>query len=53
MRVLLDTDIIFDFMLKREPFFQAASDLILLNTNGQFDGYISKYNTGQSILSWS
>ncbi|MDX6530575.1 MAG: hypothetical protein QOH41_2865 [Blastocatellia bacterium] len=41
MRVLLDTDIIFDFMLKREPFFQAASDLILLNTNGQFDGYIS------------
>jgi predicted nucleic acid-binding protein len=41
MRVLLDTDIIFDFLLEREPFFQAARDLILLNTNGQFDGYIS------------
>src|SRR5258708_23544152 len=41
MRVLLDTDIIFDFLLEREPFFQAARDLILLNTNGRFDGYIS------------
>ena len=41
MRVLLDTDIIFDFVLEREPFFQAARDLILLNTKGQFEGYIS------------
>ena len=41
MRVLLDTDIIFDFLLEREPFFQAARELILRNTNGQFEGYIS------------
>jgi len=41
MRVLLDTDIIFDFLLEREPFFQVARDLILFNTTGQFEGYIS------------
>jgi predicted nucleic acid-binding protein len=41
MRVLFDTDIIFDFLLEREPFFQAARDLMLRNTNGQFEGYIS------------
>jgi predicted nucleic acid-binding protein len=41
MRVLLDTDIIFDFLLEREPFFQVARDLILFITTGQFEGYIS------------
>ncbi|HMG75406.1 MAG TPA: PIN domain-containing protein [Pyrinomonadaceae bacterium] len=41
MRALLDTDVIFDFVLEREPFFQAARELISLNINGQFGGYIS------------
>lgn len=41
MRALLDSDVIFDFVLEREPFFQAASQLILLNINEQFEGYIS------------
>jgi predicted nucleic acid-binding protein len=41
MRVLLDTDVIIDFLLERKPFFQAASDLLELNANGAFDAYIS------------
>jgi predicted nucleic acid-binding protein len=41
MRVLLDTDVILDFLLERKPFFQAASDLLELNANGAFDAYIS------------
>lgn len=41
MRVLLDSDVVFDFVLEREPFFQDARDLIWLITNGDFDGYIS------------
>ena len=41
MRVLLDTDVILDFLLERKPFFQAASDLLELNANGVFDAYIS------------
>ncbi|MFS8086125.1 MAG: PIN domain-containing protein [Acidobacteriota bacterium] len=41
MRVLLDSDVVFDFLLERQPFFQAARELMLLNTNGEFEGYIS------------
>ncbi|PYS64905.1 MAG: hypothetical protein DMF74_05510 [Acidobacteria bacterium] len=41
MRVLLDSDVVFDFVFERRPFFQAARELMLLITNGEFDGYIS------------
>jgi predicted nucleic acid-binding protein len=41
MRVLLDTDVILDFLLERKPFFLAASELLKLNANGAFDAYIS------------
>lgn len=41
MRVLLDTDVILDFLLERMPFFPAASELLELNANGTFDAYIS------------
>ena len=41
MRVLLDTDVILDFLLERKPFFQVASELLELNANGAFDAYIS------------
>jgi predicted nucleic acid-binding protein len=41
MHVLLDTDVILDFLLERNPFFEAASELLELNANGIFDAYIS------------
>ena len=41
MRILLDSDVVFDFLLERQPFFQAARELMLRNTNGEFEGYIS------------
>ena len=41
MRVLLDTDVILDFLLVREPFFEAASELLELNAHGIFDAYVS------------
>jgi len=41
MRVLLDTDVILDFLLERNPFFEAASELIELNANDAFEAYIS------------
>ena len=41
MRVLLDTDVILDFLLERSPFFEASSELLELNANGIFDAYIS------------
>lgn len=41
MRVLLDTDVVLDHLLEREPFAQTASELLELNAQGVFDGYIS------------
>jgi predicted nucleic acid-binding protein len=41
MRVLLDSDVVFDFVFEREPFFQESRELMLRNTEGEFDGYIS------------
>lgn len=41
MRVLLDTDVVLDHLLEREPFAKAASQLFELNGQGTFDAYIS------------
>lgn len=41
MRALLDTDVILDYLLEREPFAQTARELFELNAQGIFDGYIS------------
>jgi len=41
MRVLLDTDVVLDFLLEREPFDEAASKLFELIAQGACDGYIS------------
>lgn len=41
MRVLLDTDVVPDYLLEREPFAQAAGELLELNSQGIFDGYIA------------
>lgn len=41
MRVLLDTNVILDFLLDREPFAQAAADLWQANEDGDIDAYVS------------
>jgi predicted nucleic acid-binding protein len=41
MRVMFDTDVVLDHLLNREPFAQAAGQLLELNAQGIFDGYIS------------
>lgn len=41
MRVLLDTNVVLDHLLEREPFVETASRLLELNAQGIFDGYIS------------
>lgn len=41
MRVLLDSDVVFDFLLERQPFFQEARQLMLLSANEVFDGFVS------------
>lgn len=41
MRVLLDTDVVPDYLSEREPFAQTTGRLFELNVQGAFDGYIS------------
>jgi predicted nucleic acid-binding protein len=41
MRVLLDSDVVLDFVLERKPFVEAAGELFELIAQGACDGYIS------------
>lgn len=41
MRVLLDTNIIIDFFLEREPFFADANAIFEAIATGQVEGYLS------------
>jgi predicted nucleic acid-binding protein len=40
-RVFLDTDVILDLLLRREPFFAAATDLFLAVQDGRIEGCVS------------
>ena len=41
MRALLDTNIVLDLLMKREPFAQDAAAIWEANRQGRFDGYVS------------
>ena len=41
MRVLLDTDVVLDLVLAREPFAQASAQLFKLHEQGKIDVYIA------------
>lgn len=41
MRVLLDTEVILDVIMAREPFANVAAELLDLSEQGQFDAFIS------------
>jgi predicted nucleic acid-binding protein len=41
MRILYDTDVIFDLVLERQPYVEDAVELMRLNANGMDQGFIS------------
>lgn len=41
MRVLIDTNILLDYVLERHPFYSDASEIILSGADELFDGYVS------------
>ena len=41
MRVLIDTNVVIDFLTTREPFYKAASSVMEKCANGELDGYIA------------
>jgi predicted nucleic acid-binding protein len=41
MRVFIDTDVVLDLLLAREPFFPAATRLFLLVQDGEVEGCVS------------
>jgi len=41
MNILIDTNVVLDFLLQREPFFQNAERLFQAISNGQVVGYVT------------
>lgn len=41
MRVMIDTNVVLDVLLKRTSFFEPSYEVLKLSTTGQIDGYIS------------
>lgn len=41
MVVLVDTNVVIDFLTTREPFYKASSDIITKCASGELDGYIA------------
>jgi predicted nucleic acid-binding protein len=41
MRVLLDTNVILDFVLSRQPFFTEADEIFVKLQNSEFEAYVS------------
>lgn len=41
MIILVDTNVIIDFLLTREPFYQASSDIMRKCADGELTGYIA------------
>ena len=44
MIVLVDTNVIIDFLITREPFYQAAAEVIARCANRELTGYIAFYS---------
>ena len=44
MRVLIDTNILLDFLTKRDPFFASAQAIIHLCDRGDIEGYIAAHS---------
>jgi len=40
MKVLLDTDVILDFILQRQPFYAEAKEIFVNLANGNFEAYV-------------
>jgi predicted nucleic acid-binding protein len=43
MQVLLDTNVVMDYLVKREPFLEDAERVILLIVNKKVDGFVSAH----------
>ncbi|MGI9035656.1 MAG: PIN domain-containing protein [Pyrinomonadaceae bacterium] len=41
MRILLDTNVVLDFVVRRQPFFAEANEIFARLANGEFDGFVS------------
>ena len=41
MIVLIDTNVLLDVLLRREPFYEDAARILLLSEKGKFNGFVS------------
>ena len=50
MVVLIDTNVIIDFLITREPFFESSSKIIEKCAAGELKGYIAKEKRGNNRM---
>lgn len=48
MKVLIDTNILIDYISKREPYFEAADKIIMLCANEKLEGCIAAHSVMNS-----
>ena len=44
MKVLIDTNVIIDFLLKREPYYKASKETLMKCTHENIEGYIAMHS---------
>ncbi len=44
MRILLDTNVLIDYLTEREPFYQDARQILLACKNKQYDGVVAAHS---------
>lgn len=44
MKVLIDTNVIIDFLLKREPFYKASKEVLMKCTHENVEGFIAMHS---------
>lgn len=49
MKVLIDTNILIDYISKREPYFEAANSILMLCANEEIGGCIAAHSVMNSI----
>ena len=46
MRVLIDTNVVIDFLITRKPFYEASLAVMKKCAEGELDGYIAEWFSG-------
>lgn len=53
MKVLIDTNVLIDFMAKRQPYYHEAEKILLMCSEGELDGFVAAHSiTNAFYILW-